>query len=311
MEYRKVAVIGTGVIGASWATCFLSRGLQVMASDPAPGAEGRLRALVAQQWAGAQALGAVPGASQDNLSFHADPQEAVKDADFVQENGPERVDIKRQLFAELDAAAPDHAILASSSSGIMATRFQDACAKPGRVLIGHPFNPPHLIPLVEVVGGKLTTPETIAAAMAFYASIGKHPIQINKEVKGHIANRLQAALWREAFGLVDAGVATVEDIDAAISAGPGLRWAILGPFANLHLSGGPGGMQHLLDHLGEPIDGWWQDLSTITMSDIIKKKIAEGSDAQTASWDMAAVVAERDALLIELIRRKAELANIP
>lgn len=311
MDYRKVAVIGTGVIGASWATCFLARGLRVAASDPAPGAEDRLRALVAQQWAGAQALGSAPGASQDNLSFHADPQDAVKDVDFVQENGPERVDIKRRLFAALDAAAPNHAILASSSSGIMASQFQDACATPGRVLIGHPFNPPHLIPLVEVVGGERTTPQAIAGAMAFYESVGKRPIRINKEVKGHIANRLQAALWREAFGLVDAGVATVEDIDAAISAGPGLRWAILGPFANLHLSGGPGGMQHFLDHLGEPIDGWWEDLSDIRMSDAIKKKIAEGSDAQTKAWNMAAVVAERDALLIELIRRKAELANIP
>ncbi|HEX8909900.1 MAG TPA: 3-hydroxyacyl-CoA dehydrogenase NAD-binding domain-containing protein, partial [Anaeromyxobacteraceae bacterium] len=221
MAIRKVAVIGTGVIGASWATHFLARGLEVTASDPDSAAEGRLRALVAQQWRGASRLGATEGGYEARLHFAASVREAVKDAQFVQESGPERLEVKRQLFGELDEAAAPGVVLASSSSGLLISEVQTGCKRPERVLIGHPFNPPHLIPLVEVVGGKLTSPAAVEAALAFYRSVGKRPIHVRKEVKGHVANRLQAALWREAFGLVQHGVATVADIDLAISHGPG------------------------------------------------------------------------------------------
>ena len=237
MTIKTVAIIGTGVIGASWATHFLARGLDVVASDPMPGAEENLRKLVAAQWPVAIRLGVAADASQERLSFVADAQKAVASAGFVQENGPERIDVKRTIFKALDEAAAPDVVLASSSSGLVVSEFQTACAHPERVIVGHPFNPPHLIPLVEVVGGKLTSQATIQAALDFYRSVGKRPITVRKEIKGHIANRLQAALWREAFGLVANGIASVEDIDIAIEHGPGLRWALLGPFLNLHLSG--------------------------------------------------------------------------
>ena len=302
MNRINVAVIGTGAIGASWATCFLARGLDVRAWDPAPGAEARMRSQIAQQWAGAEALGLAQDASLQRLQFCPSLEAAVAEADFVQENGPERLDFKRELFAALDAAAPAKAILASSSSGIPASRFQHACRLPGRVLIGHPFNPPHLIPLVEVVGGEATTPEAIQAALEFYVAMGKRPIQIHKELPGFVTNRLQAALWREAYGLVAAGVVSVKDIDTAIANGPGLRWALLGPFATQHLSGGPGGLGHVLEHLGPAMDDYWRDLLPTRMTDDVKAAVLEGSRAATASWDLDAVTRERDELLVKLLQ---------
>jgi len=312
MDIRRVAIVGTGVIGASWATHFLAKGLQVVATDPAPGAEQSLRALVAGQWKGASDLGAADGASQENLRFTADLGEALKDADFVQENGPERLEIKRAIFQAMDEAAKPGVVLSSSSSGIVISEVQTACRKhPDRVLVGHPFNPPHLIPLVEVVGGKLTSPEAVSTALAFYRAVGKKPIHVRKEVKGHIANRLQAALWREAFGLVHNGIATVEDIDTAISHGPGVRWALLGPFLNLHLSGGAGGIKHVLDHLGPPMDEWMQDLFPTRLTDEVNAAAIKGVAEETQGWDMDAVKRERDALLINLLKGKAGAPNMP
>ena len=311
MTVRHVAVIGTGVIGASWAAHFLAHGCDVTACDPAPGAEGRLRQLVAEQYPAAARLGTVPGASPDRLRFVAEAREAAAAADFVQECGPERLEVKRALFRDLDAAAPPGVVLASSTSGIVISEVQTACARPERVLVGHPFNPPHLIPLVEVVGGKLTADWAVQAAMDFYQAVGKRPIHVRRELPGHVANRLQAALWREAFGLVHSGAATVADIDTAIAHGPGLRWALLGPFMNLHLSGGTGGMRHLLDHLGQPMDDWWQDLFATRMTEAIKAEIVAGSAAVTQRRDMAATVRARDALLIDLLRAKAAAADLP
>ena len=306
MKTKRVTIIGTGVIGASWATCFLARGLDVVASDPGRDAEAQLRADIARQWPSMQALGLATHASQQRLSFHRDLSEAVTGADFVQENAPERLDLKRTLFAAFDQAAPEHAILASSSSGIPATDFQTACRHPGRVLIGHPFNPPHLIPLVEVVGGRLTSAATVKAALEFYTVMGKRPIHIRKELKGFVTNRLQAALWREAYGLVNAGVATVADIDTAISSGPGLRWALLGPFATQHLSGGPGGMAHLLEHLGPPMDEYWQDLLPTRLTEEVKQAVLAGTRAETADWNSDEVLRRRDAMLVALLRMKTQ-----
>ena len=228
LNVQRVAVVGTGVIGASWAAYFLAHGLDVNATDPSPGAEDRLRAAVAQHWPTLERFGLAPGASVDRLRFHDSLEDAVSVADFVQENGPERADFKADLMRRMDEAAPPYAILASSSSGLSVTAMQALCARPERVVLGHPFNPPHMIPLVEVGGGEKTSPAVIAAAMAFYTAIGKRPIHVRREIKGHIANRLQAALWREAFHLVNEGVASVADIDTAIAQGPGLRWALMG-----------------------------------------------------------------------------------
>ncbi|MEO5736249.1 MAG: 3-hydroxyacyl-CoA dehydrogenase NAD-binding domain-containing protein [Variovorax sp.] len=301
---QRVAVVATGVIGASWAAHFLAHGLDVSATDPSPGAEDRLRASVAQHWPTLQRLGLAAGAAQNRLHFNADLEQAVAGADFVQENGPERQDFKAELFRRLDAALPPHVILASSSSGLSTTSIQSACVHPERVVLGHPFNPPHLIPLVEVIGGERTSPATIERAMAFYASIGKKPIHGRKEIKGHIANRLQAALWREAFHLVEQGVASVEDIDLAIAYGPGLRWGVLGPFLNLHLSGGAGGIQHVLDHLGGPIADWWQDLGQPDMSAALKAKVVQGVADEMQGRRIEDLEASRDALLIDLIKAK-------
>jgi len=231
-DIKHVAVIGAGTIGASWAAYFLSRGLSVTASDPSPGAPDLIRRMVENAW-----------------RFEADPVAAVAGADFVQESAPERLDVKQPLLARLDAALPADVVIASSTSGLLASRLSELCAHAERVVIGHPFNPPHLIPLVEVVGGAKGSPEAVRAAMEFYRAIGKYPIEIKKEVPGHLANRLQAALWREAVHLVAEGVASVADVDAAISEGPGLRWALMGPHTTFHLAGGEGGMAHFLHHL--------------------------------------------------------------
>ncbi|WP_288586342.1 3-hydroxyacyl-CoA dehydrogenase NAD-binding domain-containing protein, partial [uncultured Methylobacterium sp.] len=205
----RVAVIGTGVIGASWVSQCLARGLDVVATDPAPGAEAALRETVARHWPVLEQIGLAPGASPDRLTFVAGPEEAAVEADFVQENGPERLEIKHATFARLDAAAAPDVVLATSSSGLTPSAIQAACRHPGRVVLGHPFNPPHLVPLVEVLGGEKTDEGAVAAAMAFYQNLGKRPIRLRRELVGHVANRLQAALWREAFHLVGTGAATV------------------------------------------------------------------------------------------------------
>jgi 3-hydroxyacyl-CoA dehydrogenase len=311
MTLEKIALVGTGVIGASWASLLLAKGLDVIATDPAPEAEAKLRAIVARQWAAMETLGLAAGATQSRLIFTPSLEEAVRDADFIQENGPERLEIKRDLYRRIDAAARADVMIATSSSGILISEVQTACARPERVLVGHPFNPPHLIPLVEVVGGKATSDAAIETAMEFYAAIGKKPIHLKKEVKGHVANRLQAALWREAFALVQDGVASVADIDTAIAHGPGLRWALLGPFLNLHLSGGVGGLEYVLDHLGPPIESWWADMHDVTLDETLKAQLVAGADAELAGTSMEVITQDRDRVLLELMRLKSRAENLP
>jgi carnitine 3-dehydrogenase len=283
----------------------------VVAPAPGRGAAPRLRALVAEFWQALERIGLAEGASQDRLTFNPDLAAAVAGAGFVQENGPERVDIKREMIATIDGAVGPEVLIATSSSGILISDIQDAARHPERVLLGHPFNPPHLIPLVEVVGGKLTSPEAIQHALSFYAAVGKKPIHIRREVKGHVANRLQAALWREAFYLVDQGVATVADIDTAISHGPGLRWALLGPFLNLHLSGGDGGIAHVIDHLGPPIEEWWRDLGDISFSTKVRSEAIAGVDDELKPFALAKLNRQRDDLLITLMALKASSDQLP
>jgi 3-hydroxyacyl-CoA dehydrogenase len=310
---ERVAVVATGVIGASWVTAFLARGLEVIATDPAPDAEAKLRATVASHWPAMEAAGLAPGASLEKLCFTTSPEEAVATADFVQENGPERLDFKRELFRRIDAAAPPHALLASSSSTLMVSDFQNACEwHPERVVLGHPFNPPHLIPLVEVAGGTRTSVETIERTLAFYRQVAKHPIHLKKEVPGHVANRLQAALWQEALHLVQSGVASVADVDAAIAHGPGLRWALLGPFLNLHLSGGEGGIAALFDKpLWQAVEALWRDLGRVTVDPSLAAAVAAGVRDEISSLDPAQMARERDALLRALLARKAAAPWLP
>jgi 3-hydroxyacyl-CoA dehydrogenase len=209
--------------------------------------------------------------------------------------------VKIALFTELDAAAAPETLIVSSSSGLLISRIQSRCRHPERCVLGHPFNPPHLIPLVEVVGGKQTSADAIDKTLGFYRQIGKHPIHIRKEVAGHVANRLQAALWREAVHLVAEGVADVADVDAAITYGPGLRWPIFGPHLTFHLAGGVGGMAHFMKHLLVPMQGWWDDLGDPEMTPAVQRKIIDGVAEEAAGRSIADLAAERDRCLIAIL----------
>src|ERR1700740_915852 len=261
-EVKNVAIVGTGVIGASWAALYLARGFNVVATDPAPNAEANLRKFIDAAWKDLTVIGLSPNASRERLQFTTDMKTALADADLVQENGPERKDFKIKLFADMDAATPEDSIIASSSSGLTMSVMQSACKHPERCVIGHPFNPPHMVPLVEVVAGAKTSPETVARAISFYTSIGKRPIHVRKEVVGHVANRLQAALYREVVYLIEQGVLDVADSDAAVCWGPGLRWGLMGPNLLFHLAGGEGGIQPFMEHLSAPVATWGKDLGT-------------------------------------------------
>ncbi|HCQ45375.1 3-hydroxyacyl-CoA dehydrogenase [Achromobacter sp. LC458] len=300
---RRIAIVGAGTIGASWAALFLAHGLTVVVSDPAADAEAQTRARVQAAWPVLKELGrVVEGASPDALLFEPDLATALVDVDFVQENAPEREDFKIELFARMDALLPPRVIVASSSSGLIMSRLQSRCQHPERFVIGHPFNPPHLIPLVEVVGGDKTSVEVIEQSIAFYRAMGKYPIRLNKEVPGHIANRLQAAVWREAIHLAAENVASVADIDAAVSQGPGLRWALFGPHMTFNLGGGAGGLAHFMDHLLGPVQTWWDDLGTPEVTPELQRKLIEGVNAEAGRRSIADMVQTRDAQLTALIK---------
>jgi len=306
-EIRKVAIVGTGVIGASWAALYLARGLDVVATDPAPNAEANLRKYIDAAWKDLQVIGLSPGASRDRLTFIQDMKTAVSDADLVQENGPERKDFKIKLFADMDAATPPESIIASSSSGLTMSVMQSACQHPERCVIGHPFNPPHVIPLVEVVAGAKTSPETVQRAIDFYASIGKKPIHVRKEVVGHVANRLQAALYREIVYLIEQGVLDVADSDVAVCWGPGLRWGVMGPNLLFHLGGGQGGIQHFMEQFTGPLATWWKDLGNITeFSPEVKKTITDGVLKEAHGRSIDELEHDRDTMLLELLATRAK-----
>jgi len=303
---ERVGVVGTGLIGSSWAVFFLARGLDVIATDPAPGAEARLRETIAAAWPVLDRTGLADGASQTRVRFVATVEECVGDADFVQESGPEREDIKRETYRRMDALTPANVILSSSTSGFRPSLLQRDCRHPERVLVGHPFNPPHLVPLVEIVGGAATSEDAIDRATRFYRSLGKITIRVRKELLGHVANRLQAALWREAMHLIDIGAVTAAEVDAAIAHGPGLRWSLMGPMLLCHLAGGAGGLRHFLDHFGPLTEGVWAELGQPALTDGLKRKLIESVDGEIASVDLAAAVADRDRLLVDLIAAKAK-----
>lgn len=303
---RTVAVVGTGVIGAAWCALFLSRGLAVAAHDPGQGAHEGLVDAIRAAWPALIALGAPAEAPLEMLHWSDDIAGAVGHAAFVQESGPERVELKQSLVAEIDAHAPVATVIASSSSGLRPTTIQETCTQhPERVLVGHPFHPAHLIPLVEVVGGRLTSERAVADARTFYASVGKRPVHVRKELAGHLVNRLQAALWREAYSLVARGAATVADVDAAITNGPGLRWAVVGPFAGQHLSGGDGGIAHTLEHLGPPMVEWWDDLATPEWTPELVRRVVDQTDDEMGGTTPEQLAAARDRLLLSLLTAKS------
>ncbi|KWA25723.1 3-hydroxyacyl-CoA dehydrogenase [Burkholderia territorii] len=305
MDIQRIAIVGAGVIGASWAAFYLSKGFDVVATDPAPQADARLRDALS-------AFLGEPRAAELSvrLSFDADLARALERVDFVQESGPERLDLKRALYRQMDDVLPARVPIASSSSGLKMSDIQTACDRhPERCLIAHPFNPPHLIPLVELVGGDATDPSVIARVKAFYDALGKQTIVLNKEMTGHVANRLAAALFREVYHLVREGVVSVADADKAVAWGPGLRWGLMGQCLTYHLGGGAGGIAHFLEHLSGPITTWWDDLGTPSFDPAVDRKLNEALRAIQGERSMQELAAERDRLLVELIdaRRRSFL----
>ena len=299
-QIERVAVLGAGTIGASWTALFLARGLRVALWDPAPDTEQRVRAFVQRAWPALERLGLGSGADGSRFTIHPDPAAAVEGAQFVQENGPENLATKQVLFAAMEPGLMPDAVVASSTSGLMPSALQAGRSGPERYLVGHPFNPPHLIPLVEVVSGKETDRAAVDWTYDFYKAIGKQPIRVRKELPGHVTNRMQAALYREAIHLALEGVADIGDIDLAISAGPGLRWALWGPHTMHHLAGGEGGMRHLLEHIGPGLESWWNSLGTPDLTPANIDRLVELFEASQPP-PLAELVRERDALLIALI----------
>src|ERR1700686_369342 len=304
---RRVAIIGTGVIGASWTALFLAKGLDVVATDIAPDAETALRRFVKAAWPALERLGLAPGASQSRLSFTHDMPAAVKSADFVQENGPERIDFKKKLYQQLDELLPADVIIASSSSGLTMSEIQSACRQhPERCVIGHPFNPPHLVPLVEIVGGAKTSEATIERAAEFYTGLGKQAVRLRKEGPGHVANRLQAALAREVYYLVAEDVVSVTDIDKALSWGPGLRWGIMGNVLLNHLGGGQGGIEHFFEQFTKPMTAWWKTLGSPELTPEVQRNLIDGRPAAVGCRPVSDPEGQPEDILMGLL----ELRNV-
>ena len=297
----SVAVVGTGVIGAGWAAHFLRMGFDVAAWDPGDGAAGRLTASVRHAWPVLEKLGLRPGASLSRLRFAGSLAEAVDGAGFVQESAPEILDLKIKLLAELDAAAPPGVVIGSSTSGFLMSDMAVAASTPARLVVAHPFNPPYLIPLVEVVGGRSTDPAAVAWAERFYRHTGKVCLTMDREVPGFVADRLQEALWREALHMVDSGQATVQQIDDAITWGPGLRWALMGPMLTFHLAGGAGGMAHMLDHFGPALLEPWTRLTAPELTPRLRDLVVAGVEEEAGGASIADLEAQRDGFLVDLL----------
>lgn len=300
-EVTRVAALGGGLIGRSWTALFLAAGLDVTVHDPAPTTPDLVAASLEQAWPTLRALGLTTAERPTaRLDFCTDPREAVDGALFVQESVPERLPVKHALYAAIEDALHPEAIVATSASGLTLSALQAGWQDPSPFILGHPFNPPHLIPLVEVMGNERTRPGAVEAARDFYASIGKVTIEVRREVPGHVANRLQAALWREAIHLVAEGVATVADVDAAISSGPGLRWATMGPTHLFHL-GADGGLAQFCENYADSFNTWFDDLGSAHLDATTIPLLVEGIAAATASTSRADLAERRDALLTAVI----------
>ncbi|MEM9125314.1 MAG: 3-hydroxyacyl-CoA dehydrogenase NAD-binding domain-containing protein [Pseudomonadota bacterium] len=307
MNVKHTACLGGGVIGASWAALFLASGRSVALFDPDPNIGKNVRNYIQDAWPTMQALGLTKQGDPDAISFHASAAAAVDGADFVQESAPERLPVKHTLFKEIEPALTAHAIVASSASGLTLGQMQPGWSDPSRFVLGHPFNPPHLIPLVEVMGNEMTADGVADAAQAFYQSIGKTTIRMNKEVPGHVANRLQAALWREAVHLVISGVASVEDVDKAVWAGPGVRWAAMGPTMLFNLGAGDGGLAAFCDHFTDTFNGWWDDLGQVRLNDEVAHQLTTGIAASAQGKSPAELSQQRDTLILAMQKSITDL----
>ena len=296
-ELPKTAVLGAGVIGSSWAALFLASGRDVAVFDPSEATEAGVRSYVAEAWPILTELGLVRPGAPGELRFCVTAGDAIRGADFVQESVPERIAVKHALYAEIEPLLEAEAIVASSASGLTLSEMQAGWSEPSRLILGHPFNPPHLIPLVEVMGNASTGDGAIERAEAFYRSVGKVTIRVRREVPGHIANRLQAALWREAIHLVQTGVATVEDVDTAVWAGPGLRWAAMGPTMLFHLGAGEGGLADFCNRYADSFNRWWADMGQPILTEPLARRLFEGVLAEAGGESVPALSAKRDAMI--------------
>jgi carnitine 3-dehydrogenase len=301
-QVARVGVVGTGVIGGGWALHFLARGLDVIAFDPHPDARARMQRMIDSAWPSVEKLGLDPTASLDRLRFADCLEDAVAEVDVVQESTPEVLDAKIEIFRQMDAAARPDTVLLSSTSGLSMSEMQVGCTRPERTVVGHPFNPPYLIPLVEVVGGKKTDPAAVDWAVQFYERIGKRVVKLSKELPGFIASRLQEAMWREMLHMVANDEATVEEIDEAIVQGPGLRWAIMGPGMTFHVAGGEGGMAHVLDHFGPSLKWPWTRLEAPELTDELRRRMIDGCEAEANGRSVGEMIRERDETLIEILK---------
>ncbi|CEI70782.1 hypothetical protein FVEN_g737 [Fusarium venenatum] len=305
MSINTVAIIGCGAIGASWSALFLAQGLKVQAFDINPASETYLRNFIRDALPVLSSIGLVKNnnAKPEDVIFTTTMSEVLQNADFVQENGPERIDFKRKLFQGMGEMLGSEVIIATSSSGLTCSSIQEgmtAAAVPQRCVVGHPFNPPHLIPLVEVVGGTQTSPEIIQRTMKFYEDMGKQPIHLKKEVPGHVANRIQAAVMREVFHILQQDVCDVQDIDDAVSYGPGLRWGVMGPSTLFHLGGGEGGIEHFADHLLGPLQTWYAPENPV-VDESLKTKWIEGTRRAIDERGYGDLVKQRDEELVRLL----------
>jgi carnitine 3-dehydrogenase len=298
---RTVAIIGAGVIGGGWAAHFLRMGFDVVAWDPGPDSSSRLSALVDAAWPSLEALGLAEGASRERLRFADSLEDALAEADFVQESSPESLPDKVALMAAIDRAARPEVVVGSSTSGFGMTAMAVHCVTPGRFVVGHPFNPPYLIPLVEIVGGAETDAETVGWAEKFYTGAGKVCLTMDQEVSGFVGNRLQEALWREALHMIDSGQATVQQIDDSIVYGPGLRWALMGPILTFHLAGGQGGMAHMLDHFAPALLEPWTRLDAPPLTPQLRDLVVTGALEAAAGQTVAELERRRDAFLVDLL----------
>lgn len=302
-----VGIVGAGVIGASWSALFLAAGRSVDIYDPSPDGAAATTAYIENSWQQLADLGLVNEADSvtDALArvrFCGSAAEAVARAQFIQESVPERIPIKHAVYAEMEAALRPDAIVSTSSSGLLLGDLQEGWRDPSRLIIGHPFNPPHLIPLVELLGNDKTADGVLQAAADFYQACGKETIFVNKEVPAHVANRLQAAVWREAIHLVAEGVCSVEDLDTAMRAGPGLRWAVMGPHMLFSLGSGGLGIDGFCDRYADSFHTWWDSLGTPRITPEIAKQLADGITAEEQGRSFAALAAERDAKLIAAMK---------
>ncbi|MCP8895086.1 3-hydroxyacyl-CoA dehydrogenase [Shinella daejeonensis] len=307
IEFKQTAVLGAGVIGASWTALFLASGRDVAVHDIAPATEKNVRDYIDRAWPTLESLGLVKGGSPDRVRFCGSAAEAVEGVSFVQENVPERIAIKHALYAEIEPSLSADAVVATSASGLTLSEMQEGWKDPGRLVLGHPFNPPHLIPLVEVMGNEHTAAGVVEAAERFYEAVGKVTIRVNREVPGHVANRLQAAVWREAIHLVKSGVASVEDVDKAMWAGPGLRWAAMGPTMLFHLGAGEGGLAAFCERYTDSFNRWWDDLGVLHLDPSIAETLVVGVTQEANGQSPADLSAQRDALIASIQKAMAPL----